>query len=62
MKSLPKDKVSILYRRGKDGMKHTAIYCGDGTVIEASGEKKGVIKTKYDSTKWSNWGIPEGVY
>ena len=62
MKSLPKDKVSILYRRGKDGMKHTAIYCGDGTVIEASGEKKGVIKTKYDSTKWSNWGIPEGLY
>ena len=62
MSSLPKDKVSILYRRGKDGMKHTVIYYRDGTVVEASGESKGVIKSKYDSSKWSNWGIPDGLY
>jgi cell wall-associated NlpC family hydrolase len=62
MSNLPKDKVCILYRMGKNKMVHTAIYCGDGTVIEASGEEKGVIRTKYDSSKWKNWGIPEGLY
>ena len=62
MSSLPKDKVSIFYRRGKDGVKHTVIYCWDGIIIEESGESKGVIKSKYDSSKWSNWDIPDGLY
>jgi len=62
MSDIPKDKVCILYRKGDKGMNHTAIYCGDGTVIEAAGEKDGVIRSKFDSSKWSNWGIPEGLY
>ena len=42
--NLPKDKVCILYKKGRDGMTHTGIYIGNDKVIEAKGAKSGVVE------------------
>lgn len=40
-----------------DGDKsHVGLYVGDGSVIEASGTKTGVISSKITNTKWKCWG------
>ena len=34
---------------------HIGIYVGNGYVIEASGTKKGVVKTELDGRGWTHW-------
>ena len=62
IKDLPKDKVCILYQIGNDGMKHTGIYIGNDTVIEAKGLEVGVVQTSLNDGGWTNYAIPNGVY
>ena len=45
---LPKDKIAILYRESYGGMCHTAIYLGNGQVIDAKGSKEGVVKENFN--------------
>ena len=59
--NLPKDKVSILYRKSYHGMCHTAIYLGNGEVVDAKGNKEGVVREPLNSS-WDNFGIPLGLY
>ena len=59
--NLPKDKISILYRESYKGMAHTAIYIGNGQVIDAKGNKEGVIRESLTKT-WTHYGIPFGLY
>ena len=40
---------------------HVGLYIGNGYVIEASGTKVGVVKTKSTLTKWTFWGELKGV-
>ena len=40
---------------------HVGLYIGNGWVIEASGAKAGVIRTKVDNSKWEEWGELKGV-
>ena len=58
---LPKDKVSILYREASRGMCHTAIYLGNGEVVDAKGNKEGVVKENINLS-WTHFGIPIGLY
>lgn len=46
-------------KTGKRG--HVGLYIGDGWVIEASGAKVGVIKSKVTASKWVGWGELKGV-
>ena len=42
---------------GTDSSKpHIGLYVGNGTVIEASGSKVGVITTDIGNSKWKYWG------
>ena len=59
--NLPKDKISILYRESYKGMVHTAIYIGNGQVIDAKGNKEGVVKEDFNLS-WTHFGIPFGLY
>jgi len=61
IKDLPKDKVCILYQKGKDKMIHTGIYIGNGIVIEAGGAKRGVLETSLEDGHWTNYAIPNGA-
>ena len=58
---LPKDRISILYRESYKGMCHTAIYLGNGQVIDAKGNKEGVVKEDFNLS-WTHFGIPFGLY
>ena len=61
IKRLPKNKVCILYQMGSDGMKHTGIYIGNDSVIEAKGADDGVIQTSLKVGGWTNYAIPNGA-
>ena len=58
---MPKDKIAILYQKGSNGMSHTAIYLGNGKVIDAKGNKEGVIIEDL-TLSWTHFGIPFGLY
>lgn len=55
----PGTAVFVL-KNGSD-RSHVGLYIGNGTVIEASGTKTGVITTKITNTKWAEWGELKGV-
>lgn len=40
---------------------HVGLYIGNGEVIEAYGTAKGVIKSKVNDKRWTNWGWLSGV-
>lgn len=40
---------------------HVGLYIGNGTVIEAYGTAKGVITSKANDKRWTNWGWLVGV-
>ena len=55
----PGTAVFVL-KNGSD-RSHVGLYIGNGTVIEASGTKAGVITTKITNSKWCEWGELKGV-
>lgn len=55
----PGTAVFVL-KNGSD-RSHVGLYIGNGTVIEASGTKTGVITTKITNAKWCEWGELKGV-
>ena len=55
----PGTAVFVL-KNGSD-RSHVGLYIGNGTVIEASGTKTGVITTKITNAKWAEWGELKGV-
>ena len=61
IEKLPKNKIAILYRKASKGMCHTAIYLGNGQVIDAKGNKEGVVKEDFTQS-WTHFGIPFGFY
>ena len=58
---MPKDKMSILYKKTFSGMCHTAIYLGNGEIVDAKGNKEGVVKESLTNS-WTHFGIPFGLY
>lgn len=58
-KLLPGTAVFTL-RNGNDRY-HVGLYIGNGEVIEASGTRVGVIKSKITNSKWAEWGELKGV-
>ena len=61
IEKMPKNKIAILYREASNGMCHTAIYLGNGEVIDAKGNKEGVVKEELNLS-WTHFGIPFGLY
>ena len=61
IEKLPKNRVSILYRKSGNGMVHTGIYLGNGEVVNAKGNKDGVVKERL-GLSWTHFGIPIGIY
>ena len=59
IEKLPKNRIAILYREASIGMCHTAIYLGNGQVIDAKGNKEGVVKEDLNES-WTHFGIPFG--
>jgi len=51
----------VFVLKGTSNRSHVGLYIGNGIVIEASGTQAGVITTKVDNTKWSEWGELKGV-
>lgn len=62
IKSLPKDKVCILYREGEGKMQHTGIYIGNNYFIHAKGSDYGVVQESMAKSRWTHWGIPKNFY
>lgn len=60
--SLPAYKVCILFRKADGRMKHTGIYITNGYYIHAKGSNDGVMMEKMADSKWTHWGIPQGLY
>ena len=61
IEKLPKNKISILFRKSSNGMCHTGIYLGNGEVVNAKGNKEGVVKEDLGKS-WTHFGIPIGLY
>ena len=61
LEKLPKDKIAILYRESSTKMCHTAIYLGNREVVDAKGNKEGVVKESLNLS-WTHFGIPFGIY
>ena len=60
--TLPGNYVCFLYRQNGDGtMKHTGVYLGDGTVIDARGHQDGVLHTDFAAYPWTHWAILRGM-
>lgn len=61
--TMPRDLVSVIYKRKDDKMSHTGLSMGDGNggVIHCSTTvKRGNAYT--DNSPWTHWGIPRGLY
>lgn len=50
VQTIPEVPGLVLYKPG-----HAGIYEGDGNVIEAKGFKYGVIRSKIEDTRWTDW-------
>ena len=63
IKTIPDDKIAMVFRQDDSNtMGHVGFYMGDGSVIHARGHDYGVVRTSIYETKWTHWGIPEGLY
>lgn len=63
IETLPKDRLCLVYRQDADGRKHhTGIYCGNGKIIHAKGHDYGVVEQDLGVPKFTDWGIPAGLY
>lgn len=56
-----KPGTAVFVLKNKTDRSHVGLYIGNGTVIEASGTKVGVITTKITNSKWCEWGELKGV-
>jgi len=54
-KALKPGTAVFVLKNGTD-RSHVGLYIGNGEVIEASGTKVGVIKSKITDSKWAEWG------
>ena len=61
IKHIPSNQVSVVYRRGNDGMIHSGIYLGNGKVIEAKGSEYGVVETSLKDGHWTDYAVPKGL-
>lgn len=60
---LPRDKVCLVFRKDGNGkMGHVGVYLGDGTVAHAKGHDYGVVRQNIDDVKFTDYGIPAGLY
>ena len=46
----------FVYKASEKKYTHVGLYIGDGYVIEAASTQSGVIKSKANNSKWTNWG------
>lgn len=53
--------TAVFTLRNNSDRYHVGLYIGNGEVIEASGTKVGVIKSKITNSKWVEWGELKGV-
>lgn len=61
--TMPLDRLCIVYRQDNNGkMGHTGIYCGNGKIIHAKGHDYGVVEQDLGVPKFTDWGIPAGLY
>lgn len=56
-----KPGTAVFVLKGTSDRSHVGLYIGNGTVIEASGTKAGVITTEITNSKWCEWGELKGV-
>ena len=56
-----KPGTAVFVLKGTSNRSHVGLYIGNGTVIEASGTKVGVITTEITNKKWNEWGELRGV-
>lgn len=56
-----KPGTAVFVLKGTSNRSHVGLYIGNGTVIEASGTKVGVVTTKITNSKWCEWGELKGV-
>lgn len=56
-----KPGTAVFVLKGTSDRSHVGLYIGNGEVIEASGTKAGVIKSKVSDSKWAEWGELKGV-
>ena len=56
-----KPGTAVFVLKNGNDRSHVGLFIGNGTVIEASGTKTGVITSKITDTKWSEWGELKGL-
>ena len=50
----------LVFRQVNNGiMQHVGVYIGDGWCVDARGTTDGVIKSRFDSYKWSHFALPD---
>ena len=62
IETLPLNKVAFLFNRDKARkdrlvMAHTGIYDGNGKVVQAGGQYRGVSDNPPNKSRWTNWAI-----
>lgn len=61
--TLPTNKMAFLFNRQKSDMSkmaHTGIYDGNGNVIQAGGQYKGVSDKPLNRSRWTHWATLKG--
>lgn len=56
--TIPAGRVVFVYRDSGGRKQHTGASLGDGTVVEARGTAKGVIRSRLTEYPWTHWAEP----
>ena len=62
IRDMPYGMMCLVYRDDGGKMGHTGLYDGSGYVEHAKGHDYGVVRERWQDTRFSHFGIPAGLY
>lgn len=62
IEDMPKTALCLVFRKAGEKMAHVGIYTGDGTVYDARGYHRGVVKSALSAYPWTHFADIEALY